>query len=430
MTDEIQLISDGDGLAVIGDPAAVELFLEYEGLTSRGPDLTRVRSSVGSAGAVLQGAAEIAENSGRWVKLTKESAGLIKKYDLMKGSTSDTVRAVVVEKGQSGIKSLVEFTRAPGGLMNLLTNPAALSSIGGIMAQVAMQQQMEEITAYLAVIDERLDDVLRAQKDEVLSELDGVALALDEAQVIRGAVGRVSETTWSKVQASSGTIATLQARALRELDAVANKVEKAAALGDKAKAAANAESRTPEWLAVLARTFQLQEAISVLELDRVLEESPEELERHRLGLQAARQRRIETIAASTAGVIERMVTVGDFANSQALAHPRRAVAVVGSRNRVVADVIELHGRLGIDQGHESLQATRWREALVAVADKAVATGTQGIEVARRTGTRTAGRATAALRSGGSAADEAGSAIKGAARKVGGLLSRKQGDEAP
>jgi hypothetical protein len=32
---EIQLISDSDGLAVIGEPAAVELFLESEGLPSR-----------------------------------------------------------------------------------------------------------------------------------------------------------------------------------------------------------------------------------------------------------------------------------------------------------------------------------------------------------------------------------------------------------
>ena len=35
MDNEIQLISDGDGLAVIGDPAAVERFLVCEGLSSK-----------------------------------------------------------------------------------------------------------------------------------------------------------------------------------------------------------------------------------------------------------------------------------------------------------------------------------------------------------------------------------------------------------
>ena len=35
MDDEIQLISDGDGLAVIGDARAVERFLASEGLASK-----------------------------------------------------------------------------------------------------------------------------------------------------------------------------------------------------------------------------------------------------------------------------------------------------------------------------------------------------------------------------------------------------------
>ena len=35
MSAEIQLISDGDGLAVIGEPSAVERFLAAEGLPSK-----------------------------------------------------------------------------------------------------------------------------------------------------------------------------------------------------------------------------------------------------------------------------------------------------------------------------------------------------------------------------------------------------------
>ena len=42
MDDEIQLISDGDGLAVIGDPAAVERFLVLEGLQSKDLGLDRL----------------------------------------------------------------------------------------------------------------------------------------------------------------------------------------------------------------------------------------------------------------------------------------------------------------------------------------------------------------------------------------------------
>ena len=42
MDNEIQLISDGDGLAVIGDPAAVERFLASEGLPSKDLGLPRL----------------------------------------------------------------------------------------------------------------------------------------------------------------------------------------------------------------------------------------------------------------------------------------------------------------------------------------------------------------------------------------------------
>ena len=57
---------------------------------------------------------------------------------------------------------------------------AALAGAAGIMAQVAMQQTMDEIIDYLATIDEKLDDVLRAQEDAVWADMIGVGLDIDE----------------------------------------------------------------------------------------------------------------------------------------------------------------------------------------------------------------------------------------------------------
>ncbi len=93
MDDEIQLISDGDGLAVIGDPAAVERFLAAEGLPSRDLRVPRLRAALSTGAAVAQAGSEIAANSGRWVKMTKESAQAVKKYGLMKNSTTGLSRA-------------------------------------------------------------------------------------------------------------------------------------------------------------------------------------------------------------------------------------------------------------------------------------------------------------------------------------------------
>ncbi|WP_324603839.1 MULTISPECIES: hypothetical protein [unclassified Streptomyces] len=194
MNNEIQLISDGDGLAVIGDPTDVDRFLASEGLSSMDLGLQRLRSVFGTGVAVAQAGSEIAANSVHWVKLTPQSAQLVKKYGLKE--SSKTGLSTGVFKGQKGqIKGFVEFAKAP---RSLLTNPAALAGVAGVMAQFAMQQTMDEITDYLARIDEKVDDVLRAQKDAVLADMIGVHLVIEEAMTIREHVGRVSEIIWSR----------------------------------------------------------------------------------------------------------------------------------------------------------------------------------------------------------------------------------------
>jgi hypothetical protein len=134
--DEIQLISDGDGLAVIGNPQAVERFLTSERLPSKDLGLQRLKPALGTGAAVVQAGSEIAANSGRWVKLTKESAKLISKHGLMKNSKTGLHMGVAQAKGGQ-IEGIVQFAKGPGVL---LTNPAVLAGAAGIMAQLAMQQ--------------------------------------------------------------------------------------------------------------------------------------------------------------------------------------------------------------------------------------------------------------------------------------------------
>ncbi|GGT70042.1 hypothetical protein [Actinomadura citrea] len=391
MDEEIQLISDGDGLAVIGDPTTVEHFLASEGLPSKDLGLQRLGSALNTGAAVAQSGSEIAANSGRWVKLTKESAQAINKYGLRESKKSGLSTGVL--KGNKGqIKGFVEFVKGPG---SLLSNPAILAGAAGIMAQVAMQQTMDEITDYLATIDEKVDDVLRAQKDAVLARMIGVGLVIEESMTIREKRGRVDEVTWSKVQTAPTTIAETQAYALRQLDAVTEKLERNTKVGDLAKAAKEAETRGREWLAVLARSFQLQDAIAVLELDRVLDVSPEELDGHRLGLRAARQTRLELIARSTEHLMARMGTAVGTANTKVLLHPSKAPAVVQSSNRVSMAIVEFHERLGIEGARQSSEARRWADAAKEVRDKALETGVDRVDTAKRLGNETFDRARSA-----------------------------------
>lgn len=400
MENEIQLISDGDGLAVIGHPAAVDRFLTTERLPSKDLGLKRLSSTLRTGSTIAKGGSEIAEHSGRWVQLTAESAQAMKKYNLMTGSQSDVSRAVLTDHGKiTGLLEIVR-TQTPGAL---LTNPAILTGAAGLMAQLAMQQAMDEITDYLAVIDAKVDAVLRAQTDAVVADMIGVELVIDEALTIRERLGRVSAITWSKVQATPVPLARTQVYALRQLDAIAEKLEIQTKVGDLAKTAKEAEIKVQEWLAVLARCFQLQDAVAVLELDRVLDSSPEELEEHRVAIRIARRKRLELISRSTERLLARMDAAAGTANAKVLLNPTTSRAVVHSTNHVATTVVEFNGRLGIERDRQSWNPRRWLDAAVEVRDRVVDTGTdvkdkvletgaEGVGVASRFGQEAFGRA--------------------------------------
>jgi hypothetical protein len=169
-------------------------------------------------------------------------------------------------------------------------------------------------------------------------------------------------------------------------------MEHKAKIGDLAKTCKEAESKVQEWLAVLARCFQLQDALAVLELDRVLDASPDELDQHRLAVRAARQNRLALIARSTECLLARMDAAASAANAKVLLHPNVSRAVVDATNHVASGVVDFNGRLGIEGGRQSLEARRWGAAAGEVRDKVLETGTDGVGAAMDFGTETFGRA--------------------------------------
>lgn len=382
--DEIELVSDGDGLAVIGDALAVERFLSTAGVASRELNLSHaVGGALDIGSAAAKGGAELTANAGRWVKLTEDSAKALKLGTAMRGS-SDGVSRAIVTTSEGKITNILEFVK-PGTVGSMLTNPAMLAGAAGIMAQLAMQQTMQEITDYLSAIDEKVDDVLRAQKDSALARMIGVGLVVDDAMLKRDHVGRVSEVTWSNLHGAAQAIAETQSYALRRIDALAEKMEKKSRIGDIAKVARDAEGEIEEWLAVLARCFQLQDGLAVLELDRVLDSSPDDLDRHREAIQAGRAKRRDLIAKSTERLLARIDAAAATANGKVLFHPLKPGEVVRSSNEVAEDVLVFHETLGISDSRLNLEKKRWAVAAREARDATVDTGTARARAVGRMG---------------------------------------------
>lgn len=395
MGNAVELIADGEGIAVIGEPTDVERFFLDSGLEvahSKQLDVSRLWKSAGGAGALVGAGADLASNSGRWVKLTSESAKAVREFGLMPSKVSGVSHAMVGKPGD--IKQWLQISSAPTAL---LSGPFALVTLSTLMQQRAMQAQMDEIVDYLQVIDEKVGDILRGQQNAVLSDMIGVDLVIEDALTVRDEVGRVSDVTWSKVQATSQTLARTQAYALRELDAIAENLAKKKDLGDIARATKDAEPKVREWLAVIARTFQLQDGVTVLELDAVLNSSPEDIEPHRRGVIRARQDRTERIGRSTAAILAQMSSTIESANARVLLNPFDAPAAVQSSSTVTLEVVSLRERLGIESNNDVEKAKRWRSAAGEAFERVRVGTVDGATAARRLGDRTAEKAVSAFR---------------------------------
>ncbi len=117
MNTDIQLLADGEGLAVITNPTDAERFLLDQGLNripSKDLDLARLGPLIGTGGAATKAGSKLAENSGRWVKLTKESAEAIKKYGLTPTKTPGVSHAMIGKPGE--IKQWLQIAQGPAAL--------------------------------------------------------------------------------------------------------------------------------------------------------------------------------------------------------------------------------------------------------------------------------------------------------------------------
>ncbi|GCD33145.1 hypothetical protein OEIGOIKO_00864 [Streptomyces chrestomyceticus JCM 4735] len=360
MDNEIQLISDDDGLAVIGEPEDVEHFLASEGLLSLSEHLVGPRlGPLLRLGAVVAqaGSESAAHHSGRWVKLTKESAQLCKKYGLMESRVPGVSHAMVGKRGS--IQSWLQITTEP---RPLLGGPALLSSAAGIMAQLALQHEMSQIKRHLAAIGKKVDDVLRAQKDFEWGRVYGAALDIDSALTVLEVQGRVDDDTWSTVQGRTHTITDALGWSLRRLGTLAAKMADTTKIGDLARTAKEVESEFQEALIVLARCSELQAALDKLRLARVLDTSPDELEGRRHALAVDRRRRRERISEEIEHLVACMAAAAGTTRSHVLLHLSAHRAVVGSINRIAIAGDEFQKLLGVEAGRPSWEATRWWDA--------------------------------------------------------------------
>lgn len=361
MAGEVELVSDGVGVVVAGDRSAVERFLDHAGLLAEAHafDLGRLRSIAQTGANASTALAGVIEQSGMYLKLTPESAKRLKDADgLMKTKTKGISHAML---GETGKRSL-NWLQVEDGSRSLLTNPAVLSGVGSLMSQFAQQTEAQDLRALLVRMDEKLDDVRRAQRDAVLAKMRSAAAAIDESMTIR-AHGGDPKTLWDKVSGASEAILNVQEDALCALGALADKVEGKSKAGELKRVMRDIEREVAVQLAILGRCLELQDEFGVVELDHVLATAPEKLEGHRLGVSAARDKRRDSVVGRTRPLMSRLDVAGGIANDNILLHARAARSVIDSLNATAVTVNDFYVPLGIEAAPSSREVIPWRAAL-------------------------------------------------------------------
>lgn len=360
-SDEVELVFDGVNILAVGaSKGAVERVLEARGLLkyAKSLNLAKLSPMIQTGGAIAEQATKVAGEFGMWLKVTPESARAIQDAGLIDTGVKGVKYAVVGAPGK--IQSWVSVETGAGAMM---TNPALLAGAAGLLSQAARQQEAAQLKALLESIDGKLDKVLRAQRDVLLGNLEGIEDELREAFAIRENEGRVDEITWSKVQGESAAIKKTLRTALRNLHGLAEDLEKQQQLGDISSSVAKVHGEAQSWLSVVATCFRLQDQMAVLELDRVLELEPGNVNKRRLSLEGFRENYQEQVLATASELMKRMDAAAARADRQGIIHYSKAPAAVEAIDETKQTIAELVKSLGVELALEVFQGIDWKEAL-------------------------------------------------------------------
>lgn len=360
---DITVVNDGQGLLFLGDPKAIKRWLDEQELTSK----QFTTKAIKTAGDALGSLGEAKQQSGRWVKLTKESAELVKKY-----GKPGTIQKGVAQNAKGRAVKWLEFYNP-----SQLFTPAMAAGVGGMMTQMALEQAIQEITDYLAAIDEKVDDLLQDQKDTTIASLMGAALEVDEAAAVRDATGTLSDTAWSKVSPCAQTTSRALAYALTKLKGLSDKAERAKSIEDVGHAVEKLPDETRAWLDVIARSIQTRDRLSVIELERAYAELPEVLEQHRAAIVEARKRRLANVQNGIGAFRQSLEGTAQRLRDQKLFHPFVVDDSLEAIDAVTKELDNFAAQLDIEISQKTIERARgWNElageAIVEVAGGAAA----------------------------------------------------------
>lgn len=361
MAGEVALFDDDDGVLVVGEPEDVHRFLDGVGLMERAQefDLTRFAASLKVGANLAETISAVVEQSAMYVKLTPESTRELKAVGGLMKTDKPGVSHVML--GQVG-KSSLKWLQAQDGPSSLLTNPAFISGMGGLLSQAALKTEIQELRSFLVRIEEKLDEARRERRNGALAKLSTAKEALSSARTILDTGGDANAAR-DKVSGLDNDIREVADTALLALEDLAKKVEGRTGVRGIKRELDDVRGEVTLQLSSVAYCLELLDEFDLLELDHVLAVNPGAIDGHVRALAVNRERYFTKVLDQTKNLMGRLDSAAATANQYTVLHPRVPRFVADALNDTAVVVADFHLPLGIEDDRAAAEALRWREAL-------------------------------------------------------------------
>lgn len=273
--DDVVAVENEGMLLLLGDDQRIDALLAEWGVDGSSRSGRVDSRMLNTVSGVASTAAQLQESSGRWVKLTKESAASFRKLSKTNKPRNGVLSGVI--RGDKGrVAQHAKFSMG-----DLKINPANLAGLANLAGAFAAQMAAEEIKGLLEGIDSKISSLAEDRRAELVGVTRGVTSVIGEAFELYQTTGALGQSSWEKIQSHQSELVAIVHRGLERLSVQSGKTT-AGTTTERARALEELrQDIAPLWIPVLGQAMVSLSRFRILEQARVNAVDPGLAEHHR-----------------------------------------------------------------------------------------------------------------------------------------------------
>lgn len=332
---ELPFIIHNGGIVIFENEKSLDLTADalHEAGLTEGQSRPISPEAVHRAAVLFQGGSQFHLESGRYLKLTKESYDFLRQHGV-RNPISGTIRRGDIGQLRNSSQFVKNLAFEAGSRA-----PALISNAAGIVAQAAIEYSLAEIKGYLRDHTEKLDRLLNQQRNESLSRLDGYQRRLCKEESFFVANKSLSQTGWDGIASIGGELEGIFEQSIRKMNDAADQLSKAQGNGKQLqKSVKSLREEATNWLTILAHALQLLDVYDRLSVVRVVDHEPEVAVSFTTHLLNAREDRLTKVSEQLREIQEAIRSSVSFSNSSSVLHAPRNNEIIRDANATIAQI--------------------------------------------------------------------------------------------